>query len=785
MHNRIQRAIDSNLSGLYVTPGSRARILSSIQGGQPMKKKLSLALATALSALLVTAALAAVILGGKDIVDQKISPMAQNSASQRFTKEEVEDILAFAQKHGIQLDDNAVRRIRDQGSCFKEELALLFAKEQLGFYPGTWDVADQYWYAQFWQQLHPDLLVESAVPQEGELTQDEIEQRAAQYIKGQYGGPDVLDKARYRISRSFTEVKQTPWYTQRQWALWFEPLTIDDPSIHMELSAQGDIEGYRDDRAEMQGTPEQRAQLLLDRFHSLYGNIYGSQDAWSAQNWQDLHNRLKALGLTPGTNREADYILAQNYTAPAGMITREQAMDAAAGAVSAAHGVSKEKLLDTTQGKYPPETAVHAIYLEAQGQQRWKVSFAWDYLAEVDAKTGQVVLTDVFSPGNDHRRRYVLDILIPQERRAFATKVPQQEMDIEATYPPQPYFTEDLSIARPGYWQQMRDIGLNTHTADAIYNKLYKEYGHDPTYWPIVYQAIHYLRYNKPALGDVFPGVPEATDMQQDAALQLARDEVKSATNIYSDAYIDSLEPVIQFTFNLYTIGSRTWQIRFVEVDGRDIREIARVDLDAIEDGKCKFIRVTPTGRAQEVSDGILPADGEIWSTMGTDGRPLVWRNPIAPEHYWAFMEKHYNTREDVEKALANWQKKDRNPAAFYSLEQKAVISLWRHQDQSEDWMREHIELNGIPGEGDLTEQQAEERAWDALIKAGVAHSRAESEATRANCNFIYTNRYNGQSIWQIEFLDERTDYSTSFGLVKLDGQTGEVLEVVTGPGNG
>ncbi len=118
MHNRIQRAIDSNLSGLYVTPGSRARILSSIQGGQPMKKKLSLALATALSALLVTAALAAVILGGKDIVDQKISPMAQNSASQRFTKEEVEDILAFAQKHGIQLDDNAVRRIRDQGSCF-------------------------------------------------------------------------------------------------------------------------------------------------------------------------------------------------------------------------------------------------------------------------------------------------------------------------------------------------------------------------------------------------------------------------------------------------------------------------------------------------------------------------------------------------------------------------------------------------------------------------------------------------------------------------------------------
>ena len=133
MRKHIERAIDNNLSSLSVTGTLHQRILNDIQGGTPVKKKMSLALVIALSLLLITAvALAAVILGGKDVVEQVIAPMAVKTDTDRFTKEEVEEILELAKKHGITLDPHFESRVRAEGSYFKDELAMLFAKDQLG-----------------------------------------------------------------------------------------------------------------------------------------------------------------------------------------------------------------------------------------------------------------------------------------------------------------------------------------------------------------------------------------------------------------------------------------------------------------------------------------------------------------------------------------------------------------------------------------------------------------------------------------------------------------------------
>ena len=69
MKHDIRRAIDANLDNLRVSPASRQKILNNIQGGTPVKKKMSVAMAMALTLLLMTAvAVAAVLLTGKDVV---------------------------------------------------------------------------------------------------------------------------------------------------------------------------------------------------------------------------------------------------------------------------------------------------------------------------------------------------------------------------------------------------------------------------------------------------------------------------------------------------------------------------------------------------------------------------------------------------------------------------------------------------------------------------------------------------------------------------------------------
>ena len=68
-----------------------------------MKRKISVGLVFALILmLLAVSALAAVILGGKDFVDQVMAPMAKvDIQSDRFTEKEVKFILDEAEKYGI------------------------------------------------------------------------------------------------------------------------------------------------------------------------------------------------------------------------------------------------------------------------------------------------------------------------------------------------------------------------------------------------------------------------------------------------------------------------------------------------------------------------------------------------------------------------------------------------------------------------------------------------------------------------------------------------------------
>ena len=367
--------------------------------------------------------------------------------------------------------------------------------------------------------------------------------------------------------------------------------------FRLSLTPQGEVTDYWTDlRTLLHGTKEEKARLLTGRFHNIHGNIYGSQDAWAQETWQDLKDRLNALGLQQSELREIKYILQQNYTPPESAITKEEAIRIAAQAVSTHFKVDKDSLLDTSVGKFAPETKVFAIYLASGGQQRYKVSFEYDYLVEVDAITGDVLITDVYSPGNDFFRRYALDSLIPADKRAYATPRPTPMSDEEMFEKAQntEFFPVNEELAPAWFFEKLQAIGYNGNTATGIFNMLYSQYGDDSRYWPILYQAMYEVKEHRPEPGTTFAGLPADSDMQQEEAVQLAFTSARQIPGSHlTDADWEQLKPIISFYFNLYGEGSRTWQIDLTDFqENHHGTQVAAVRIDAIT-GKVRSASLT------------------------------------------------------------------------------------------------------------------------------------------------------------------------------------------------
>ena len=231
---------------------------------------------------------------------------------------------------------------------------------------------------------------------------------------------------------------------------------------------------------------------------------------------------------------------------------------------------------------------------------------------------------------------------------------------------------------------------------------------------------------------------------------------------------------MVLFTFNLYEPGSRTWQIDFLDITqdprGED-RAYVKVDAKTGEVIDALFVD-------SRFEDGTTTT--ETWSDMGEDGRPAVWGHPNAPKSYWDHMEKHYNSREAVEQAIAAWQEEHGDNPNFWPPEADAVMSLWRYSilpDQGEP----DPELVAIPGPDEMSLEQVEEIAWEKMKEATKdKYSQEDYDNLRIKSLLRYDKRGSRGTVWQIEFADSRTNFTTSLTDMDLDGHTGEVLYITT-----
>lgn len=789
---RISRAIDTNLSGLRLSAYRQEEIMQKIYGGSPVKKKLSFSLVLALVLLVVTvAAVAAVLLGGKDLVDQVIQPLAEKTDSQRFSKEEVEEILAFAQKQGIQLDEESLKAVRKQGDYFKEELAMLFAKTELGFYPSTWSVADQHWFGEFRKSIGDIGINNSTIPAEGELSQEEIEAIAVQYIHERAGDSYPLnDPEHYTLHRSFGQTRLNPYQYLREWTLDYEPMSPRQPRFSLRLSPTGQVKQYGDNVLYLQDISsldaDSQLQLVYDEYSNRYSDRYGSLDSFSQENWQAMHqDALQVAGKPEREGSIMAYVQEQGYgPLPEGAITREKAIQIAADQVSKRYQVDPDKLLKEPEDRSGWGKFIHAIYLSYGEHMRWKVSFERDYLAEIDAMTGEARVVDQYSPGNSYFRRYVLDGLLPQEKRAHATQRPPLATwapGLAATPYPQPL---DLD-APQAYWDALQAIGYNGDTASLIYDKLYLDYGEDKRFWPLDMQALDQFRFGRPTQEEAqdspgFAGIPLPGDISPEEATEVAWAEMKSgAHGLYEPDFIAALMPAVSYSYNAFGQGSHSYAIAFVDVSGDLPKDIATVYVNALTSAVIK-----PTWAG--VSIGNIRFDEYTFTKarLGEDGRPLIWGHRDLPQYYWDIMDKRQDSYEGVISLLAKAQQEYGPLNFFWPLMEKSLYDLWTIE---EPYQGEYgLILSGLPAEDDISQEKALELAWAAFRKLSAAmYTEEDYQHVKPVIGFVYNRFKAGDRSWNFEFVDTRVPGYHTLGMVLLDAVTGEVQEISVERGNG
>ena len=190
--NIIRQEINAELSFLDSRPSLHYDIMSQIKGEKVVNKKVSLALVFVLILLLTgTVAVAAVLLSGKDFVDQFLGPMSQQTENAQWTDEELDQILSLAEDNGVEITEAIRATLKSSDPVYKEELLRLFMKIDLGFSPATWPLEEQAWYNELLVQYGLAEKQTRFLPAEGEISQEEALNIARKYILDKWN-VDVL-----------------------------------------------------------------------------------------------------------------------------------------------------------------------------------------------------------------------------------------------------------------------------------------------------------------------------------------------------------------------------------------------------------------------------------------------------------------------------------------------------------------------------------------------------------------------------------------------------------------
>lgn len=372
--NKLRRAMDAMLPGVQDAAFEQRvlrRVHAPVTHRAVPKRKVVLILA-ALAVLLSATALAAVLLGARELVEDYALPMSDATAGDAYTAAQTEALVALAEENGILLSESTRERIDRLLSAgegeYKEELLMAIAKAEFGEQPAAWTLEQQNWFDDVCVAIGFIPQKEKAMPDKGEDAFAWAAAVAAEHIRVFYGETaDLTDPAVYAPVgvQYLNGDAESPGMV---YSVTFQPREGTEAALHAR-----EYWVYLNDAGEVLG--QEQRYFLTDAYRNAYGDTYAD---WPQSALRAF--REEVLAQEPNADNMKEILCMQRTTYPdiaADALTRSAACDIAA----AYAGVSADACTDS-------------VYIGHEPNPVWKVALRVgeaDYTVEVDSLTGEVL----------------------------------------------------------------------------------------------------------------------------------------------------------------------------------------------------------------------------------------------------------------------------------------------------------------------------------------------------------------------------------------------------------
>lgn len=380
--NKLRRAMDNVLPGLEKNVWFEQRVLNRIHEEpmprRGMSKRVVLALLLTAMLLLSATAVAAVLLSGREVVDEYAVPMAGETVGDSYTVEQTLELVAMAEENGIVLSENAKSSIDKMlvmgEGYYKEELIMAIAKAEFGDQPAAWTLEQQNWFDDVCVEIGFIPQKEKAMPEKGEDVFGWAAAMAAQHIRDYYGETaDLQDVNVYEpVGVQYINGDVDGEYPGMYYAVTYMPLNGTEAALKAR-----EYWVYLNDDGEILGQ--------VQRYFSdvAYRNAYGDRfESWPQYALRSYREVLMNETPTPGNMKTIISMRMTSYPDVAEeAITRENAKRIAADHL----GLFADSCLDS-------------VYIGDAPNPVWKIILGFtdetgewvNYTVEVDSITGEV-----------------------------------------------------------------------------------------------------------------------------------------------------------------------------------------------------------------------------------------------------------------------------------------------------------------------------------------------------------------------------------------------------------
>ncbi|MBE5794974.1 MAG: hypothetical protein E7323_09885 [Clostridiales bacterium] len=185
------------------------------------------------------------LLQGEAFVEQILVPMALADRDETFTWEELEQLLALAEKNGIQIPEEWLGQPQTMGSWYEDEMLKLIMKCKYGFYPLSWPWEVQLWWDErryeLWGEPYDQGNLRRPLP--GEVTEEEaisIAKAQAMDMMERYQRPHkTFEEESCVMERSFYQPLGTTDPAERVWYITIFWMDDDKARYTVILSPDG------------------------------------------------------------------------------------------------------------------------------------------------------------------------------------------------------------------------------------------------------------------------------------------------------------------------------------------------------------------------------------------------------------------------------------------------------------------------------------------------------------------------------------------------------------------